>query len=82
MSNEDTLQDAKAPVAADDESSRASRHNRIRSVETEESVHQSNPMDYDYTNFYFGAGDDAFAMLEPTTSTNSRSTRRLRRGST
>jgi glycine C-acetyltransferase len=23
------------------------------------------PMDYDYTNFYFGAGDDAFAMLEP-----------------
>jgi len=22
-------------------------------------------MDYDYTNFYFGAGDDAFAMLEP-----------------
>lgn len=65
MSNEDTLQDAKAPVAADDESSRVSRHNRIRSVETEESVHQSNPMDYDYTNFYFGAGDDAFAMLEP-----------------
>ncbi|MDT8340602.1 MAG: aminotransferase class I/II-fold pyridoxal phosphate-dependent enzyme [Longimicrobiales bacterium] len=23
------------------------------------------PMDYDYTNFYFGAGTDAFAMLEP-----------------
>ncbi len=22
-------------------------------------------MDYDYTNFYFGAGDDAFALLEP-----------------
>ena len=22
-------------------------------------------MQYDYTNFYFGAGDDAFAMLEP-----------------
>lgn len=23
------------------------------------------PLDYDYTNFYFGAGDDAFALLEP-----------------
>lgn len=22
-------------------------------------------MDYDYTNFYFGAGDDAFALLQP-----------------
>lgn len=22
-------------------------------------------LDYDYTNFYFGAGDDAFALLEP-----------------
>ena len=22
-------------------------------------------MQYDYTNFYFGAGDDAFAMLDP-----------------
>ena len=23
------------------------------------------PMDYDYTNFYFGSGDDPFALLEP-----------------
>ncbi len=23
------------------------------------------PLDYDYTNFYFGAGDDAFALLDP-----------------
>ena len=23
------------------------------------------PMEYDYTNFYFGSGDDAFALLEP-----------------
>lgn len=23
------------------------------------------PLDYDYTNFYFGAGDDPFALLEP-----------------
>ena len=22
-------------------------------------------MQYDYTNFYFGAGDDAFGMLDP-----------------
>ena len=22
-------------------------------------------MEYDYTNFYFGAGTDAFALLEP-----------------
>jgi len=22
-------------------------------------------LEYDYTNFYFGAGDDAFALLEP-----------------
>ncbi len=22
-------------------------------------------MQYDYTHFYFGAGDDAFAMLDP-----------------
>ena len=65
MSNEDTLQDAKAPVVTDGEPSRVSSHNRIRSVEAEEPVIESNPMDYDYTNFYFGAGDDAFAMLEP-----------------
>jgi glycine C-acetyltransferase len=24
-----------------------------------------NPLDYDYTNFYFGSGDDAFALLSP-----------------
>ncbi len=23
------------------------------------------PLDYDYTNFYFGSGDDAFALLDP-----------------
>ena len=22
-------------------------------------------LDYDYTNFYFGSGEDAFALLEP-----------------
>ena len=65
MSNEDTLQDAKASVATDGGPGRVSHHNRIRSVEEEEAVVQSDPMDYDYTNFYFGAGDDAFAMLEP-----------------
>jgi glycine C-acetyltransferase len=39
--------------------------NRIR--ETDEALPSQtvNPMDYDYTNFYFGAGDDPFALLEP-----------------
>jgi len=61
MRNKDALQDAEATM---DESSPA-RHNRIRTVESEESRVEANPMDYDYTNFYFGAGDDPFAMLEP-----------------
>ncbi|MBW3535823.1 MAG: hypothetical protein KY453_11515, partial [Gemmatimonadetes bacterium] len=26
---------------------------------------QPGALQYDYTNFYFGAGDDAFALLEP-----------------
>ncbi|HSM05440.1 MAG TPA: aminotransferase class I/II-fold pyridoxal phosphate-dependent enzyme [Longimicrobiales bacterium] len=43
----------------------SARHNRIRTVESEDTRVEANPMDYDYTNFYFGAGDDPFAMLEP-----------------
>ena len=42
--------------------------NRIRGSEDlgDEGL-ESRPqaLDYDYTNFYFGAGDDAFALLEP-----------------
>ncbi|MDX1647835.1 MAG: aminotransferase class I/II-fold pyridoxal phosphate-dependent enzyme [Longimicrobiales bacterium] len=34
---------------------------------TTEMIEQARPeaLEYDYTNFYFGAGDDAFALLEP-----------------
>ena len=40
---------------------------RIDMTEPEAEVEQSKPgaLEYDYTNFYFGAGDDAFALLEP-----------------
>jgi 8-amino-7-oxononanoate synthase len=65
MSNEDTLQDAKAMTNAEAGPSGVKRHNRIASVDEGERIVQSDPMDYDYTNFYFGAGDDPFAMLEP-----------------
>lgn len=34
-------------------------------MDSAEAFASVDPMDYDYTNFYFGAGDDAFAMLEP-----------------
>ncbi|MGD2047443.1 MAG: aminotransferase class I/II-fold pyridoxal phosphate-dependent enzyme [Gemmatimonadota bacterium] len=41
--------------------------NRIEAENAEESQHPTVPaaMEYDYTNFYFGAGDDPFALLEP-----------------
>ncbi len=32
---------------------------------TDEGGQAPSAMQYDYTNFYFGSGDDAFAMLEP-----------------
>ena len=40
---------------------------RIDMTEPEAQVEQAKPgaLEYDYTNFYFGAGDDAFALLEP-----------------
>ena len=47
---------------------RAAR-NRIRvgSEDVDELETESRPeaLDYDYTNFYFGAGEDAFALLDP-----------------
>jgi glycine C-acetyltransferase len=43
--------------------------NRIRETEGVENGSapdtMSKAMEYDYTNFYFGAGDDPFALLEP-----------------
>jgi glycine C-acetyltransferase len=40
---------------------------RVEVDPTEGQVQQTEPgaMEYDYTNFYFGAGSDAFALLEP-----------------
>ena len=40
---------------------------RVDMGERENSIEPSTPgaMEYDYTNFYFGAGSDAFALLEP-----------------
>ena len=40
---------------------------RVDIGERENSIEPSAPgaMEYDYTNFYFGAGSDAFALLEP-----------------
>ena len=40
---------------------------RVDMGERENSIEPSAPgaMEYDYTNFYFGAGSDAFALLEP-----------------
>ena len=43
----------------------SSDKNRVRATEEGHRGDSSNAMDYDYTNFYFGAGDDAFALLEP-----------------
>ncbi|MEQ9569321.1 MAG: aminotransferase class I/II-fold pyridoxal phosphate-dependent enzyme, partial [Longimicrobiales bacterium] len=39
--------------------------NRIRETGEERVSADVDALDYDYTNFYFGSGDDAFALLEP-----------------
>ncbi|MBT8403249.1 MAG: aminotransferase class I/II-fold pyridoxal phosphate-dependent enzyme [Gemmatimonadetes bacterium] len=39
--------------------------NRIRESEHEDVSLGVDALDYDYTNFYFGSGEDAFALLEP-----------------
>jgi len=43
------------------------KERRISVDEPSEQVEQRTPgaLEYDYTNFYFGAGSDAFALLEP-----------------
>jgi 8-amino-7-oxononanoate synthase len=45
----------------------SSKASRIEVDEPSEAVEQRKPgaLEYDYTNFYFGAGSDAFALLEP-----------------
>jgi glycine C-acetyltransferase len=46
---------------------RSEKARRITVDEPSEQVEQRTPgaLEYDYTNFYFGAGSDAFALLEP-----------------
>ena len=39
--------------------------NRIRESDDEGLSLGVDALDYDYTNFYFGSGEDAFALLEP-----------------
>ncbi len=39
--------------------------NRIRESDDERVSRNVDALDYDYTNFYFGSGEDPFALLEP-----------------
>jgi glycine C-acetyltransferase len=39
--------------------------NRISGVDHDEASSRVDPLDYDYTNFYFGSGNDPFALIEP-----------------
>lgn len=52
-------------VRPDDAGGRPSATNRIGGVAAGVPGTPVDPLDYDYTNFYFGAGDDPFALLEP-----------------
>jgi glycine C-acetyltransferase len=62
---------ARDGVAADVEGAPAegvTARNRIRRAEeAEDDLARSQPqaLEYDYTNFYFGAGDDPFTLLDP-----------------
>lgn len=64
MADHDQAQAAPA-ATTDEDTSSSSAPNRVRAATEGTPVPRSDPMDYDYTNFYFGAGDDPFAMLEP-----------------
>ena len=59
-------EDGRGTVGEPDTDVRSGR-NRIRASEelAEEAGPRPQALDYDYTNFYFGAGDDPFALLEP-----------------
>jgi glycine C-acetyltransferase len=67
MADLDRHQAAGPSSATDDASSESTTKNRIRGVSGPEVDGMPNvdPMDYDYTNFYFGSGDDPFDILEP-----------------
>jgi glycine C-acetyltransferase len=63
MADHDELQ---ATAATSTEETRVSTGpNRIRESEDEHVSPGVDALDYDYTNFYFGSGEDAFALLEP-----------------
>ena len=63
MADHDELQ---APAGTSTEEHRVSTgSNRIRDNADERLDGHVDALDYDYTNFYFGSGDDAFALLEP-----------------
>ena len=59
--SESRKQSSAAPV--DVESKQA--HSRMGLDESVAQRSAPGALEYDYTNFYFGAGDDAFALLEP-----------------
>jgi glycine C-acetyltransferase len=54
-----------ATTASDDGSQASSATNRLRAAAEGGLSANLDALDYDYTNFYFGAGDDPFALLEP-----------------
>ena len=63
MADHDELQ---ATAATSTEETRVSTgQNRIRESEDKNISLGVDALDYDYTNFYFGSGEDAFALLEP-----------------
>lgn len=65
MADHDELQ---APAGTSTEEHRVSTgSNRIRETDDERIENTIDALDYDYTNFYFGSGDDPFALLEPFT---------------
>lgn len=39
--------------------------NRLTNVDSDAGIPYVDPLDYDYTNFYFGAGTDPFALVAP-----------------
>ena len=71
MADLDGHQAAPGSVRTEDEPQEgleANAKNRIKGMDDTHEVDGRpylDPLDYDYTNFYFGSGDDAFAMLEP-----------------
>lgn len=63
MADHDELQ---ATAGTSTEENRVSTgSNRIRETGDDAVSADVDALDYDYTNFYFGSGDDAFALLQP-----------------